>query len=194
MEDIFDRLNYDIGFYWWKRYIYCGFWKNISTPTNLSIMVFTALTTGQTATQSLISERTSTALGAAVLFISMFNTFFKPGEELASNLTDLKLWEKVGSELEIIHYRVCHTDKDKQKKLTDYVELFKKVSNMKRSNAFIHCIELLFYCIKPCIGKNIKWISGAADRSLMVNFNAPNPFMTDATAAADEAPIVVTTV
>ena len=68
-----DKLNYDIGFYFWKRYVYCAFWSNISTPINLAITILTALTTGQSATNSLISESTNTRLGIAALFISIFS-------------------------------------------------------------------------------------------------------------------------
>lgn len=71
-----EKLNYDIGYFWWKQYVYCAFWSNISTPINLLITILTALTTGQSATNSLISESTNTQLGITALFISIFNTFF----------------------------------------------------------------------------------------------------------------------
>ena len=68
-----EKINYDIGYYWWKRYIYSAFWSNISTPINLSIVVLTALTTGQSATDNLISKELSTILGSVTLFVSIFN-------------------------------------------------------------------------------------------------------------------------
>ena len=69
------KINYDIGYYWWKYYIYCAFWSNISTPINLAITILTALTTGQSASQNLISNTISTQLGLCVLLLSIFNTF-----------------------------------------------------------------------------------------------------------------------
>ena len=55
-----NKINYDIGYYWWKYYVYGAFWNNISTPINLAITIITALTTGQSASQNLISETLNT--------------------------------------------------------------------------------------------------------------------------------------
>ena len=50
-------INDNVGYYWWKRYTYSAFWNIVSTPINLAITIFTALSTGQTATQSLTNQQ-----------------------------------------------------------------------------------------------------------------------------------------
>ena len=97
-----DKLNKDLGYYWWKRYIYTAFWNNISTPINLSIIILTALTTGQSATQNLITKELSTILGAVTLFVSIFNSYFKPYEQLTQNQIILKQWTTLGQEFDQI--------------------------------------------------------------------------------------------
>ena len=44
IDVFYNSLNKNIGTYWWKKYITTAFWKNISTPINLSITILTALT------------------------------------------------------------------------------------------------------------------------------------------------------
>jgi len=72
IKDYLKKLNEDIGFYWWKYYTYCAFWTNISVPINLTITILTALTTGQTATGSLINNETSTIFGINT-FLDQYN-------------------------------------------------------------------------------------------------------------------------
>ena len=155
-----NKINYDIGFYWWKRSIYCGFWSNISTPINLSITVITALTTGQSATQNIINSQTSTILGSIVLFISIFNTFFKPNDQLASNVTVLKKWQEHGAEFEEIVYLAESTEEQQKVKLQRLVDLFKKVNTLKRDSHLTQCIDMFVYCIQQCcLRKHLKWMS-----------------------------------
>lgn len=40
-----NKLNVDIGFYYWKRYVAGSFWAQLATPINLAITLMTALTT-----------------------------------------------------------------------------------------------------------------------------------------------------
>ena len=69
-----EKLNYDIGYFWWKQYVYCAFWNNISTPINLLITILTALTTGQSATNSLILFPFSILNGLPQPYIFSFAT------------------------------------------------------------------------------------------------------------------------
>ena len=80
-----DAINKDTGYYWWKRYIYAGFWSVSSNPINLCITIFTAITTGQSATGSLFGESVTTSISIATLILSVINTFFKPPEQLRLN-------------------------------------------------------------------------------------------------------------
>jgi len=164
------KINRDIGFYWWKRYLYCGFWSNISTPINLSITVLTALTTGQSATQSIVSDRTSTILGSIVLFVSIFNTFFKPNDQVASNVAILKKWQEHGAEFEEIVYLPEGTEHEQKAKLQRLTELFKKTNLLKRDTHLTQCIDMLVYCIQQCCLRNhLHWINLEEDNP------TPNP-------------------
>ena len=112
-----EKISSDIGYYWWKRYIYSAFWSNISTPINLSIVVFTTLTTGQAATQTLLSPQTTTILSSVTLFVSIFNSFFKPYEQLTKNQQILQDWTKIGDEFDEIYYDKVYTPEEKYSRL-----------------------------------------------------------------------------
>ena len=166
IEDIEDeisgyiqKINNDIGYYWWKRYIYSAFWSNISTPLNLAIVVLTTLTTGQSATESLISKEIATILGSVTLFISIFNSYFKPYEQLTQNQCILLDWTKLGEEFDEIYYDRVYTPVEKLGRLKNLEKLFKKVSALKRSNDNNYCIDLLYVFIRLiCIRKQISWV------------------------------------
>ena len=119
-----EKLNYDIGYFWWKQYVYCAFWSNISTPINLLITILTALTTGQSATNSLIAQSTSTQLGIVALFISIFNTFFRPTQQLNDNTQVLKEWMDIGQQFEDIYYDKVYTLEEKKDRLKKLQALF----------------------------------------------------------------------
>ena len=76
ISNLEDKLNTTIGRQWWKKYISAAFWSNIATPINLAITLFTTLTTGQAATDSLLSQDNFFKLSVATLIISTINTFF----------------------------------------------------------------------------------------------------------------------
>ena len=154
-----EKINNDIGYYWWKRYIYSAFWSNISTPLNLAIVVLTTLTTGQSATESLISKEIATILGSVTLFISIFNSYFKPYEQLTQNQCILLDWTKLGEEFDEIYYDRVYTPVEKLGRLKNLEKLFKKVSALKRSNDNNYCIDLLYVFIRLiCIRKQINWV------------------------------------
>jgi len=154
-----EKINNDIGYYWWKRYIYSAFWSNIATPLNLAIVVLTTLTTGQSATQSLISKEVATILGSVTLFISIFNSYFKPYETLTQNQAILLDWTKLGEEFDEIYYDRVYTPVEKLGRLKKLEKLFKTVSALKRSNDNNYCIDLLYICIRLiCIRNQINWV------------------------------------
>ena len=166
-----DKLNYDIGYYFWKRYVYCAFWSNISTPINLAITILTALTTGQSATDSLISDSTNTRLGIAALFISIFNTFFRPTQQLNDNTQVKNQWVELGAKFEEIYYNKVYTVDEKKVKLNQLQALFKENNELKRSNTANYFIDLIFMVAEYfCIKSNIYWIPDED------GFNPNNPF------------------
>jgi hypothetical protein len=163
-----EKLNYDIGYFWWKQYVYCAFWSNISTPINLLITILTALTTGQSATNSLISQSTSIQLGVAALFISIFNTFFRPTQQLNDNTQVLKEWMDIGQQFEDIYYDKVYTLEEKKGRLQNLQALFMENNKLKRNNNNNFVIDLIFICADYlCIKNKIYWIHD--------NFNSNNP-------------------
>ena len=155
-----DKMNKDLGYYWWKRYIYTAFWNNVSTPINLSIIILTALTTGQSATQNLISKELSTILGAVTLFVSIFNSYFKPYEQLTQNQIILKQWTTLGQEFEKIYYNRVYTLHERKVRLNELEQLFSKVSKSRRDDDNNFCIDFLFIFIRIiCIRDNITWLN-----------------------------------
>lgn len=155
-----DKMNKDLGYYWWKRYIYTAFWNNVSTPINLSIIILTALTTGQSATQNLISKELSTILGAVTLFVSIFNSYFKPYEQLTQNQGVLKQWTTLGQEFEKIYYNRVYTLHERKVRLNELEQLFSKVSKSRRDDDNNFCIDFLFIFIRIiCIRDNITWLN-----------------------------------
>ena len=163
-----EKLNYDIGYFWWKQYVYCAFWNNISTPINLLITILTALTTGQSATNSLISQSTSTQLGITALFISIFNTFFRPTQQLNDNTQVLKEWMEIGEQFEEIYYDKVYTIDEKKDRLQKLQALFMENNKLKRNNKHNFLIDLIFMIADYlCIKNKIYWIHD--------NNNANNP-------------------
>lgn len=163
-----EKLNYDIGYFWWKQYVYCAFWSNISTPINLLITILTALTTGQSATNSLISQSTSTQLGITALFISIFNTFFRPTQQLHDNTQVLKEWMDIGQQFEEIYYDKVYTIHEKKDRLKRLQVLFMENNKLKRNNNNNFLIDLIFMSADYLFIKNkIYWIHD--------NNNANNP-------------------
>jgi hypothetical protein len=159
IDGYIDKINTDIGFYWWKRYIYSAFWSNVSTPINLSIIILTALTTGENATKNLIGQEIATILGIAVLFVSIFNTFFRPNEQLAQNQKIMSDWNTMGGQFDEIYYDRVYTVSEKAARLKSLEKLFKSLSVLKRTNDTNYLIDLIFLVIRfLCIRKNIKWI------------------------------------
>lgn len=167
-----DKMNKDVGFFWWKRYIYSAFWQNISTPINLSIVILTAFTTGQSATSNLISANTTTILGVVTLFLSIFNSFFKPYEQLSTNQKHLHDWAGLGEELDEIFYDKVYTIDEKLARLKKIEKLFKKVSNLKRTDENNFFIDLLYLIIRrTCIGGNIRWNHITDKKEIICNNN-----------------------
>lgn len=154
-----EKINYDIGYYWWKRYVAGAIWNNISTPISLAITIITALTTGQAATKDLINETTNVRLGMAALIISTLNTFFRPAQQLMENMEKMKLWAKMGTDFERVYYDRVHTMEEKRDKLSKYQELFNQVNELKRESATNFFTDMVYLVARNCCMTNgVEWI------------------------------------
>ena len=160
IKDYLKKINVDIGFYWWKYYTYCAFWSNISVPINLTITILTALTTGQTATGSLIDNHTSTVFGIVVLIVSIFNSFFRPTQQLNDNEELKKKWADFGTKFDILYYDKIHNTEEMNNQLKKIEELFKEVCCAKREITNNYFIDLIFMLTKKIFIRNdITWIN-----------------------------------
>ena len=152
------KINKDIGYYWWKQYIYYTFWNNINTPINLTITILTALTTGKNITQEIISENTATIFGSVVILLSIFTTFFKPTEKTNKNNVILKRWADIGYRFDNIYLDKVSEEnsyEEKKIKLQKLQELFRDMSNLKKENESNLIIDTIFSCAKKmCLMRN----------------------------------------
>jgi hypothetical protein len=159
IEGYIKKINYDIGFYFWKYYVYSAFWNYISTPLNLLITIMTALTTGNSAAKGLLTDTLMTNIGIATLMFSIFNTFFRPAQQLNENTEKQRAWEKWGAEFEKIYMDKPDNLEQRKTWLTKYQELFSKINEEKKKNTNNFCIDILFMIAKRCcIKENINWM------------------------------------
>ena len=154
-KEIIGAINNDIGFSWWKKYIAAAFWANISTPLNLAITLITAITTGQAASQDLLSKDSTLKLSVSALILTTINTFFKPYDQMNVQLSDMKQWAIYGSKLDTIYYKPDDTIEQLKEKLEESYKLFNdinsyRVSQTYRNNFLTDLIHILarLTCIK----------------------------------------------
>jgi len=158
IKNYIEKINYDIGYYWCKKYAYAAFWSNISTPINLAITIITALTTGQSASQNLISESLNTKLGITVLVLSIFNTFFRPHHQMTINQELTKKWMKLGTKFDTLYYNKVYNNKERAIKLKKLQILFDDINLIKRDNDSNYLIDLIFLIMeRTCIRDKLYW-------------------------------------
>lgn len=90
------KLDSDIGWQYWKKYVAAAFWAQISMPMNLVITLLTALTTAQANAPDLLPESLYKSLTYVSLLLTVLNTFFRPHEKLTTNVKLLKEWTAQG--------------------------------------------------------------------------------------------------
>ena len=162
IKAIEDKLDDDIGFHYYKKYIAASFWSQISLPMNLSITIATAITTGQAATQVLLSPELFLRISVATLIISVLNTFFRPTIQMNKNIEILKHWQKIGNDFEEVFYTTHKYNTKVSETIEKYKNLQKDVNRQKQSegadtiNFLTDLIHLI--AIHTCL-KGKKWLS-----------------------------------
>ena len=81
---------------------------------------------------TLINNETSTIFGIVVLIVSIFNTFFRPHQQLTDNLDAMNKWQVLGTEFEELYYNEITTNDELYEKKKKYEELKHK----------IHCLQI----------------------------------------------------
>ncbi len=84
------KIDTDLGYYFWKKYIAAAFWSQVSTPLNLSITLLTAITTAQTNSGGFLSLTAARDISIVTLLLTVLNTFFTPLDQLNKNLVIVK--------------------------------------------------------------------------------------------------------
>lgn len=162
------KIDNDLGFYFWKKYIAAAFWAQISTPINLMITILTALTTAQSTSSGFLSKNAYRDISIATLLITVINTFFTPFSQLNKNVALMKKWNALGTEFEEIYYNF-----DKYTHLPEYIKKYKllqtKINTLRDSEGpeSINFVTDLIHTISvcSCLRGYDKWLSN--DRILM---------------------------
>lgn len=153
MLTIQSSLNLRIGTQAWKKYISAAFWNYISTPINFTITLFTALSAGQTGTQSsYLTERQLFIMLFVSFLLSIINTFFKLKEKAILNYEASKKYDEFGAKFEEIYYIPLSSENDLKSKLYEYMHLQEEINkysqkeSIENVNYFTELIYLWFHC------------------------------------------------
>ena len=154
MQTLQSSLNLRIGTQAWKKYISAAFWNYISTPINFTITLFTALTAGQTGTQtSYLTEKQLFIMLFISFLLSIINTFFKLKDKAILNYDASKKYDEFGAIFENIYYMPLSTEWDLQIKLENYKKLQEEINkysqkeSIENVNYFTELIYLCFRCL-----------------------------------------------
>jgi len=153
-----NKLNTDIGYFYWKKYIASAFWSQISMPINLIITLMTAITTaGQANSPNLLPKEVSVKISIVTLLITVLNTFFRPHEQMTNNIDIMLKWRIIGIEFEKIYYSEFYTDNDIVVRINKYHDLETKINILRQSEGpdtinfitdFMHIVMMNLYLRK----------------------------------------------
>jgi hypothetical protein len=169
MQRIENKLNSDLGYLWWKKYIAGAFWSNISTPINLTITILTAIMSGQATTENLIPQNIYVNISITTLLLSTLNTFFKPHSQMSQNIEIMKIWYDYGNEFEKIYYSENTDIDDYKRRLEEYKKLYIEINKTKNSESpdtqnFV--TDLINYIVlNSCLKNKSNWL--AMDKELL---------------------------
>jgi hypothetical protein len=170
-------LNLRIGTQAWKKYISAAFWNYISTPINFTITLFTALTAGQTGTQTTyLTEKQLFIMLFISFLLSIINTFFKLKEKALLNYESSKKYDEFGAKFEEIYYMPLSTENDVENKLVEYkllqqeINKYSQKESIENVNYFTELIYLCFHCF---FEDNLKRIN-KSDRYWYLDGLTPN--------------------
>jgi len=155
------KLDLDLGFYFWKRYVSSAFWSNISTPINLVITLLTGVTTAQATNTNLLSGNMSQVISITTLIITVLNTFFRPHEQYNQNTDLMKKWFALGNDFEEIYYTEDKYSTNLEETIRKYKELQTKLNDLKDEGMnSINFLTDLIHTIaqKTCLKKYEKWL------------------------------------
>ncbi len=170
LEFLMKKIDRDIGYNFWKKYVASAFWSQISTPINLVITFLTAITTAQAQSPDLIPQTVFSQLAIVSLIITTLNTFFRPHTQFATNTEFLQKWNDIGIRFEKEYYDKIiiqslseddiKTIKEKIKKYEQIQDDMNVVRKSEGTNTVNFLTDLLFLlCYSTCIRKYKRWLS-----------------------------------
>jgi len=164
-------LNTRIGTQSWKKYISAAFWNYISTPINFSITLLTAVSTGQAASTTILTQQQTLIILFVTFVLTTVNSFFKLNTKMNLNFEAARKYYSFGYELENIYYSPLNSMDDVKTKIEKYSVLNRNICNYVLSETidsqnyltdFIYYLltktEILRYCICGSINFT-KWIN-----------------------------------
>lgn len=163
------KLDRDIGYNYWKKYIASMFWSQVSTPINLTITFLTAVTTAQAQSDQLLSASLYSQIAIISLIITTLNTFFRPHTQFSYNTDQLQKWTDVGIQFEKEYYnkliikKFCATDltliEDKIKKYETIQDNINVIRKAEGTGAINFITDLLFLiALHSCIRNYKRWL------------------------------------
>jgi len=165
MDEIETKLNLEIGYRFWKKYVNAAFWSYISLPINLSITMLTALSTGQATTNRLLPQSLYVNISLATLIISILNTYFRPYVQMNQNIEYMNKWSVLGYKYESIYYSEKETQTQLETRLSHYEELMKEINDLKKQevlesqNFLTDSIHLALRSCVCCLKNRTSWLS-----------------------------------
>lgn len=158
-----NKINKDIGFYYWKKYIAAAFWSQLSLPINLLITILTAVNTFQATSPDLIPQHIYVNISIVTLFVTVLNTFFRPHEQMTENNNMAKKWNDIGIEFEELYYNNKTYDETTiNNTIVNYKNLLFKLNDLKQSegpantNFFTDLLHL--FVIRVYLKKYQNWL------------------------------------
>jgi hypothetical protein len=159
------KLDKEIGYNYWKKYVASVFWSQISTPINLTITMLTAVTTAQIQTNDFISPSISGNLAIVSLILATLNTFFRPHTQYATNTEFLAKWRNLGVKFEDEYYNNMIEKKQLQdyRKRLESLRLIQKEVNELRQAEGTNTINFLtdfifFLSFISCLRNKKNWL------------------------------------
>ena len=157
MQNIKEKLDKDIGFYFWKYYIAGAFWSNIATPINLCITIMSALVSAQANSDDLLPVNIYKDISIGLLLLSTLNTFLRPHLEMNSNIEMKNKFDEFGTKFD----EICYSNDDEIAKNKKYQILSNELNKMRINESpvsqnyltdLIHIISTL-----TCLRNKDKW-------------------------------------
>jgi hypothetical protein len=170
MIDLETKINTEIGYRFWKKYVNAAFWSYISLPINLSITMMTALSTGQATTDNLLPKSLYINISLATLVISVLNTYFRPYVQMNQNIEYMNKWSVLGCQFEEIYYSENRTLEHINTRITRYENLLKSINDLKKAeiletqNFLTDSIHLALRSCYCCLKNKNSWL--ALDKTL----------------------------